>query len=102
MVITSIVAATLSACGSSSASSKTTYQRSISWMTTSEIETMDPNTTVDTASGEQETNTFEGLFRLEKNGKVKPGIAKTAAVSKEGLIWTFTLRKNATDRQLQC
>ena len=46
MVITSIVAATLSACGSS----KTTYQKSISWMTTSEIETMDPNTTVDTAS----------------------------------------------------
>ena len=99
MVITSIVAATLSACGSSS---KTTYQRSISWMTTSEIETMDPNTTVDTASGEQETNTFEGLFRLGKNGKVKPGIAKTAAVSKEGLTWTFTLRKNAADRQLQC
>ena len=52
MVITSIVAATLSACGSSSASSKTTYQKSISWMTTSEIETMDPNTTVDTASAE--------------------------------------------------
>lgn len=50
MVITSIVAATLSAYGSSSASSKTTYQKSISWMTTSEIETMDPNTTVDTAS----------------------------------------------------
>ena len=40
----------------------------------SEIETMDPNTTVDTAS-----NTFEGLFRLGKSGKVKPGIAKTAA-----------------------
>lgn len=95
MVITSVVAATLSACGSSSASSKATYQKSISWMTTSEIETMDPNTTVDTASGEQETNTFEGLFRLGKNGKVKPGIAKTAAVSKDGLTWTFTLRKNA-------
>lgn len=78
MVITSIVAATLSACGSS-ASSKTTYQKSISWMTMSEIETMDPNTTVDTASAEQETNTFEGLFRLGKSGKVKPGIAKTAA-----------------------
>lgn len=67
MVITSIVAATLSACGSS----KTTYQKSISWMTMS--------TTVDTASAEQETNTFEGLFRLGKSGKVKPGIAKTAA-----------------------
>lgn len=75
MVITSIVAATLSACGSS----KTTYQKSISWMTMSEIETMDPNTTVDTASAEQETNTFEGLFRLGKSGKVKLGIAKTAA-----------------------
>ena len=44
-------------------------------MTTSEIETMNPNTTVDTASA----NTFEGLFRLGKSGKVKPGIAKTAA-----------------------
>lgn len=79
MVITSIVAATLNACGSSSASSKTTYQKSISWMTTSEIETMGPNTTVDTASAEQETNIFEGLFRLGKSGKVNPEIAKTAA-----------------------
>ncbi len=55
--------------------SKTTYQKSISWMTMSEIETMDLNTTVDTASAEQETNTFEGLLC----GKVKPGIAKTSA-----------------------
>ena len=62
MLITSIVATTLSAC----ASSKTTYQKSISWMTTSEIETMDPNITVDTASAEQETNIFSALGKAAR------------------------------------
>lgn len=54
--------------------SKTTYQKSISWMTTSEIETMDPNTTVDKASAEQETNIHLKVFSaLGKAARLSQG-----------------------------
>ena len=59
----------LAACSGKSASSAgaKSYDRSISWMTTSELESLDPATAGDTASEEQIANTYEGLFRLGKN-----------------------------------
>ncbi|MBZ5943314.1 peptide ABC transporter substrate-binding protein, partial [Weissella cibaria] len=38
---------------------------------------------------------FESLYRLGKNGKTTPGLASEAKVSKDGLTWTFKIRKNA-------
>ena len=64
-------------------------------MTTSEVQTLDQNKMVDTASGEQAGNIFEGLNRVDNKGKVKPGVATTSTTSKDGLTWTFKLRKNA-------
>ena len=40
-------------------------------------------------------NVFEGLNRLDNDGKVKPGVATKSVASKDGKTWTFTLRKNA-------
>lgn len=40
-------------------------------------------------------NVGEGLYRLGKNNKVLPGIAKKTAISKDGKTYTFTLRRNA-------
>ena len=87
----------LAACSGKSASNAgaKSYDRSISWMTTSELESLDPATAGDTASEEQIANTYEGLFRLGKNSKLEPGVAKKSVAAKDGLTWTFYLRKNA-------
>ena len=88
-----------SSSNSSSSNSKapvgTSYEKSINWMTTSELEILDPAKADDTASEEQIANTYEGLYRLGKNSKVEPGVAVSSSVSKDGLTWTFNLRKNA-------
>ena len=39
--------------------------------------------------------TMEGLVRLGNNSKILPGIAKSWKESKDGMTWTFNLRKNA-------
>ena len=88
-----------SSSNSSSSNSKapvgTSYEKSINWMTTSELESLDPAKADDTASEEQIANSYEGLYRLGKNSKVEPGVAVSSSVSKDGLTWTFNLRKNA-------
>ena len=40
-------------------------------------------------------NSMEGLYRLGKDSKVEPGIAKATKISKNKLHYTFTLRKGA-------
>lgn len=87
-------AAMLAACSNDKTDNKG-YDQSLSWMTTSEIQTLDQNKIVDTTGGEQAANVFEGLNRLDKNGKVSPGVASSSSVSKDGLTWTFKLRDNA-------
>lgn len=87
-------AAMLAACSNGKADNKN-YDQSLSWMTMSEIQTLDQNKIVDTTGGEQAANVFEGLNRLDKNGKVSPGVASSSSVSKDGLTWTFKLRDNA-------
>lgn len=90
-----VSAAALSACGSSSSSTSTNYKKSLSWMTTSEVQTLDQSKMVDTTSYEQAANVFEGLYRQTGSGKVVPGVAYKSSTSKDGLTWTFYLRKNA-------
>ena len=40
----------------------------------------------------QTGNVFESFYRLGENGKPTAGLAKSAKVSDDGLVWTFTLR----------
>src|SRR3712207_9241010 len=40
-------------------------------------------------------NSYEGLYRLGKDGQVKKGLVKTEKVSDDGLTYTFTLQKNS-------
>lgn len=56
---------------------------------------MDPQTTTDTVSFQLIGHTFEGLTRLDKDGKAMPGIAKDWDISEDGLTWTFNLRDDA-------
>lgn len=71
------------------------YEKSINWMTTSELQSLDPAKADDTASEEQIANTYEGLYRLGENSKTVPGVATKSTTSKDGLTWTFYLRKDA-------
>lgn len=93
-VVALLGVSTLSACSSSKSGAKAPKQE-LTWMTTSEIQTMDPSKMVDTTGSEQASNVFEGLNRLNKAGKVVSGVATKTNQSKDGLTWTFTLRKNA-------
>ncbi|ADY84403.1 Peptide binding protein [Lactobacillus delbrueckii subsp. bulgaricus 2038] len=71
------------------------YEKSINWMTTSELESLDPAKADDTASEEQIANTYEGLYRLGENSETVPGVATKSTTSKDSLTWTFYLRKDA-------
>ncbi len=55
-------AATLCTACSNGKNNTKEYEKSLSWMTTSEVQTLDQNKMVDTASGEQAGNIFEGLI----------------------------------------
>ena len=41
-------------------------------------------------------NVFEGLTRVDQNGSVLPGLAKSWTVSDDGLTYTFTLQSGVT------
>ncbi|WP_201330288.1 peptide ABC transporter substrate-binding protein [Lactobacillus nasalidis] len=81
----------LTACGESKGSAK----QELNWMTSAEIITMDPSKATDSTSFTQMENTMEGLYQLGKDNQVKQALATKAVQSKDGLTWTFTLRKNA-------
>ncbi|MBC8631626.1 hypothetical protein H8697_07875 [[Eubacterium] tenue] len=61
----------------------------------SDIPTLDPSKASDTVSSEVLMNTMEGLTKLDKDGKLAPGIAEKWEKSKDGKTWTFNLRKDA-------
>lgn len=90
------VALALTACGSSSSSKSSSLadKQVLNWSYSSELPTMDLSTATDTISFDQLNNTMEGLYRIGKNSKIEPGIATKTKVSKDGLKYTFTLRKN--------
>ncbi|KHE68145.1 peptide ABC transporter substrate-binding protein [Halobacillus sp. BBL2006] len=65
-------------------------------MDTAEIPTMDPSLATDAVAFQWLGSTMDGLYRLGKDAKAEPGIAKDHKVSEDGLTWTFNLREDAT------
>lgn len=55
---------------------------------------LDPQTATDTASLTVINNIFEGLFILDNDGKVQPGMAESYTVSPDGKVYTFTLKND--------
>ncbi len=62
---------------------------------TSDIPTLDASKAEDTVSSEVLMNTMEGLVKLDKDGKIAPGVAGKWEKSEDGKTWTFNLRKDA-------
>lgn len=81
----------LAACGTHSNSSPSAENDNILHLsTTSTLDTLD----ISKATGYGQTgNVFESFYRLGENGKPIAGLAKSGKVSKDGLTWTFKLRK---------
>ena len=86
-----VSAFTLAACGSKSGDSGKTLH----WEDSAEISTLDPSKVTDVVGFNQLNNVTEGLYRLGKDSKITPGLATKTTVSKDGLTYTFTLRKDA-------
>ncbi len=87
-----IAGSTLAACGSNSNSSSSSAKKTINWMDSAEIPTMDISKATDVTSFNQLGNVEEGLYRLGKNSKVENALSTDTKVSKDGKTWTFTLR----------
>ncbi|WP_169790352.1 peptide ABC transporter substrate-binding protein [Liquorilactobacillus oeni] len=96
-IVTAACTLALVACGKSSAGTNGSLadKQVVNWSEPSELPTMDISTATDTISFDMLNNTGEGLYRLGKNSKIEPGIAKATKVSSDGLTYTFTLRKDA-------
>lgn len=62
----------------------------------SDIPTLDVSKATDSQSFQVMNSTMEGLTRIDENGVVQPGVAESWETSKDGLTWTFKLRKNST------
>lgn len=80
---------TLTACGKSTANNSSSKKQVLNLSATAPLDTID----ISKASGYGQTgNVFESFYRLGKNGKTTPGLAKSGTVSKDGKTWTFKLR----------
>ena len=84
----------LTACGSNSSKSGLAEKQVLKWSYASELPSMDLSTATNTISFDQLNSTMEGLYRIGKDSKIEPGLATKTEVSKDGLTYTFTLRKN--------
>ncbi|MCT3573862.1 peptide ABC transporter substrate-binding protein [Levilactobacillus brevis] len=80
----------LAACGQATSASKP--QQVLRLPATAALDTID----LAKATGYGQTgNVFESFYRLGNDGKVAPGLADSAKVSKDKTTWTFHIRDNA-------
>jgi oligopeptide transport system substrate-binding protein len=70
-------------------------KQTLTFVLTLEAKSLDPTVTAETASGPIADNCFEGLVRLDADNKFQPAAAEKWTVSKDGLVYTFTIRKGA-------
>lgn len=87
-----VVPLILAACGNSSTGAS---KQEFSTSSSDQLTSVDLSKSTALATFNTLNNVGEGLVRLGANSKVEPGIAKTNSVSKDGLTYTFNLRKNA-------
>ncbi|GAW98847.1 peptide ABC transporter substrate-binding protein [Secundilactobacillus mixtipabuli] len=66
--------------------------QTLHWVETADLPTMDPSKSTDVVSGGALNNVDEGLLRIGQGSKLRPGVAKSYEVSKDGKTWTFNLR----------
>jgi len=65
-------------------------------MNQAEVDSLDPQVTMSLAGFEVIANFTDGLKQLDKNGATVNALCKEEQVSDDGLVYTFTLRDDAT------
>lgn len=91
-IIATVMTSTLLAgCGQA----KPAVTKTIKVNITANPKTIDPGLNNSVEGGIVICNAFEGLINLDKNNKLIPGVAERWEVSKDGLHYTFHLRKDA-------
>ncbi|MFJ8530157.1 peptide ABC transporter substrate-binding protein [Bacillus sp. NPDC094106] len=76
-------------------SGKSNAKQVLNLVETQEIPTMDPALSAESVSSRVMNNTMEGLYRLGKDDKLVPGVAKEYKKSEDGKKYTFKLREDA-------
>lgn len=75
-----------------SGSSETASSKELNLVVASEPPSLHPQLATDSTSSAVLINVFEGLTRLDADGKTTPAIAEKWDVSEDGLTYTFNLR----------
>ncbi|MBC1889844.1 peptide ABC transporter substrate-binding protein [Listeria booriae] len=99
-LVLSVMAAVLVACGGGGDTSKDSVNKSskkeVSLMESAEIPSMDSKKGTDGVSFTAQNTVFEGLYYLDKDDKVQPGVAKAdPEVNAEQTVYTIKLRDDA-------
>jgi oligopeptide transport system substrate-binding protein len=64
-------------------------------ITATEVETLDPQYSLQVEAQSLLHDLYEGLVRIDRNGTVQPAVAESWTVREDGLLYTFRLRPDA-------
>ena len=88
IILTAVLLLSLASCGDGSGGA-------FSYALSASPDTLDPQYTQGEDADTIINNCFEGLVRLDENGDVTPGVAKSWEISPDGLTYTFHLRDDS-------
>ena len=91
--VTLLAAATLAACSGSSSNSK--GEKTFSYIYETDPDNLNYLTTGKAATANITSNVIDGLLENDRYGNFVPSMAEDWSVSKDGLTYTYTLRKDA-------
>ena len=91
--VTLFAAATLAACSGSSSSAK--GEKTFSYIYETDPDNLNYLTTGKAATSNITSNVIDGLLENDRYGNFVPSMAEDWSVSKDGLTYTYTLRKDA-------
>ena len=91
--VTLLAAATLAACSGSGSSAKT--EKTFSYIYETDPDNLNYLTTGKAATANITSNVVDGLLENDRYGNFVPSMAEDWSVSKDGLTYTYTIRKDA-------
>jgi len=91
--VTLLAAATLAACSGSGSSAKT--EKTFSYIYETDPDNLNYLTTGKAATANITSNVVDGLLENDRYGNFVPSMAESWSVSKDGLTYTYTIRKDA-------
>jgi len=91
--VTLLAAATLAACSGSGSSAKS--EKTFSYIYETDPDNLNYLTTGKAATANITSNVIDGLLENDRYGNFVPSMAEDWSVSKDGLTYTYTLRKDA-------